>query len=70
MASLDRFTFDFTRTSKIKSSMFSFIRSICSDDFQITKEDYYRKINKMVENMKDDDENEVSAFYPHESIID
>ncbi|CAF1201845.1 unnamed protein product, partial [Rotaria magnacalcarata] len=25
---------------------------------RVTKEDYYRKINKMVENMKDDDENE------------
>ncbi|CAF4288942.1 unnamed protein product, partial [Adineta steineri] len=31
-----------------------------SDDRQIevTKEDYYRKINKMVENMKDNDEND------------
>jgi hypothetical protein len=27
--------------------------------FKVTREDYYRKINKMVENMKDDDENEV-----------
>lgn len=28
--------------------------------FQVTKEDYYRKINKMVESMRDDDENDVS----------
>ncbi|CAF3354928.1 unnamed protein product [Rotaria sp. Silwood2] len=28
------------------------------DGWRITKEDYYRKINKMVENMKDDDEND------------
>jgi hypothetical protein len=30
--------------------------------FKVTKEDYYRKINKMVENMKDEDENDVSIF--------
>ena len=29
---------------------------------RVTKEDYYRKINKMVETMKDNDENEVSPF--------
>jgi hypothetical protein len=30
--------------------------------FKVTKEDYFRKINKMVENMKDDDENELVRF--------
>ena len=29
---------------------------------RVTKEDYYRKINKMVENMKDAEENDVSIF--------
>jgi hypothetical protein len=30
---------------------------------RVTREDYYRKINKMVETMKDEDENEVSIVF-------
>lgn len=36
------------------------------DIFQVTREDYYRKVNKMVESMKDDDDNEVGLIHKND----